>query len=105
MLWALCCSRLAAGFKVSLKPDLTLDYSKWNVGAGNSIQYDSTGVIVNNFGISQGNQSLNINSTAQSVSAPIRVDLKNFEICNHYKTCAPGFFACIRNNKWYSRNY
>ena len=72
---------------------------------GNSIQYDSTGVIVNNFGISQGNQSLNINSTAQSTSAPIKVDLKNFEICNHNKTCAPGFFACIRNNKWYSRNY
>ena len=72
--------QVGAGFKVSLKPDLTLDYSKWNVGAGNSIQYDSTGVIVNNFGISQGNQSLNINSTAQSVSAPIKVDLKNFEI-------------------------
>ncbi len=72
--------QVGAGFKVSLKPDLTLDYSKWNVGTGNSIQYDSTGVIVNNFGVSQGNQSLNINSTAQSVSAPIRVDLKNFEI-------------------------
>ena len=68
------------GFKVSLKPDLTLDYSKWNVAQGNSIQYDSTGVIVNNFSISQGNQSLNINSTAQSTSAPIKVDLKNFEI-------------------------
>ncbi len=72
--------QVGAGFKVSLKPDLTLDYSKWNVGAGNTIQYDSTGVIVNNFSISQGNQSLNINSTAQSVSAPIKVDLKNFEI-------------------------
>jgi hypothetical protein len=48
--------QVGAGFKVSLKPDLTLDYSKWNVGAGNSIQYDSTGVIVNNFNIGQGNQ-------------------------------------------------
>lgn len=73
-------NQVGAGFKVSLKPDLTLDYSNWNVGAGNTIQYDSTGVIVNNFDISQGNQSLNINSTAQSVSAPIKVDLKNFEI-------------------------
>lgn len=72
--------QVGAGFKVSLKPDLTLDYSKWNVAQGNSIQYDSTGVIVNNFSISQGNQSLNINSTAQSTSAPIKVDLKNFEI-------------------------
>ncbi len=72
--------QVGAGFKASLKPDLTLDYSKWNVAQGNSIQYDSTGVIVNNFGISQGNQSLNVNSTAQSTSAPIKVDLKNFEI-------------------------
>ncbi len=72
--------QVGAGFKVSLKPDLMLDYSKWNVGQGNSIQYDSTGVIVNNFSVSQGNQSINVNSTAQSTSAPIKVDLKNFEI-------------------------
>ena len=72
--------QVGAGFKVSLKPDLMLDYSKWNVGQGNTIQYDSTGIIVNNFSISQGNQSLSLNSTAQSVSAPIKVDLKNFEI-------------------------
>ncbi|MBV9963470.1 MAG: translocation/assembly module TamB domain-containing protein [Parafilimonas sp.] len=72
--------QVGGGFKVSLKPDLLLDYSKWNVAQGNSIQYDSTGVIVNSFSISQGNQSINVNSTAQSVTAPIRVDLKNFEI-------------------------
>ncbi len=73
-------NQVGSGFKVSLKPDLMLDYSKWNVGAGNSIQYDSTGVIVNNFSVSQGNQSLNINSTAPSVTAPIKVDIRNFEI-------------------------
>ena len=73
-------NQVGSGFKISLKPDITLDHEKWNVGAGNSILYDSTGVIVNNFGISQGNQSININSTAQNVAAPIQVDLKNFEI-------------------------
>ena len=71
---------LDSGFKVSLKPDLVLDGDKWNVGANNSIQYDSSGIIVNNFSISQGNQSLSINSTTPSVTAPIKVDLKNFEI-------------------------
>lgn len=73
-------NQVGSGFKASLKPDLTLDYSKWNVGQGNSIQYDSTGLIVNNFSISQGNQSIAANSTSQSTSAPIKVDLKNFEI-------------------------
>ena len=73
-------SQVGSGFKVSLKPDLTLEYDKWNVGQGNSIQYDSAGIIVNNFSISQGNQSININSTAPSATAPIKVDLKNFEI-------------------------
>ena len=72
--------QVGEGFKVSLKPDLILDRSKWNVSQGNSIQYDSTGIIVNNFSLSQGNQSININSTAQSATAPIKVDLKNFEI-------------------------
>jgi hypothetical protein len=51
-------SQVGGGFKVSLKPDLLLDGDKWNVSQDNSIQYDSTGVIVNNFSISQGNQSL-----------------------------------------------
>ena len=73
-------SQVGSGFKVSLKPDLLLDGDKWNVSRDNSIQYDSTGIIVNNFSISQGNQSLNINSESASVTAPIKVDLKNFEI-------------------------
>jgi len=73
--------QVGSGFKISLKPpDLLLDGDKWSVGEGNSIQYDSTGIIVNNFGISQGNQSININSESPSVTAPIKVDLKNFEI-------------------------
>ena len=75
-------NQVGSGFKVSLKPDLLLEYDKWNVAQGNSIQYDSTGIIVNNFSISQGDQSLSINSTAPSVTAPIKIDLKNFEIAS-----------------------
>jgi len=73
-------SQVGSGFKISLKPDLLLDGDKWNVAQGNSIQYDTTGIIVNNFSISQGNQSLTLNSTSPSVTAPIKIDLKNFEI-------------------------
>ncbi|HYK47313.1 MAG TPA: hypothetical protein VEV83_19185, partial [Parafilimonas sp.] len=73
-------NQVGSGFKVSVKPDLTLDYSKWNVSPNNSVQYDSTGVIVNNLSLSQGGQSITVNSTSPSPTAPIRVDLKNFEI-------------------------
>ncbi len=73
-------SQVDSGFKVSLKPDLILDGDKWNVAQNNSIQYDSSGIIVTNFSISQGNQSLSINSSAPFVTAPIKIDLKNFEI-------------------------
>lgn len=73
-------NQVDSGFSVSLKPDLILDGDKWNVGANNSIQYDSSGIVVNNFSISQGNQSLLINSTSPSPIAPIKVDLRNFEI-------------------------
>ncbi|MBS1747720.1 MAG: translocation/assembly module TamB domain-containing protein [Bacteroidetes bacterium] len=73
-------SEVGNGYKISLKPGLLLNYDKWNVAPGNSIYYDSTGIIVNNFNISQGNQSLNINSVEQSSTAPVKIDLKNFEI-------------------------
>ncbi len=73
-------SQIDSGYKVSLKPDLVLDGDKWDVGTNNSIQYDSSGIIVTNFSISQGNQSLSINSTTPSPTAPIKIDLKNFEI-------------------------
>lgn len=69
-----------SGFRISLKPNLVLDGDKWNVSDNNFIQYDSAGIIVNNFSISQGNQSLSINSETPVVTAPIKIDLKNFEI-------------------------
>lgn len=71
---------LLNGIKLSLKPNLLLDYDKWNVGADNFIQYDSTGVLVHNFSVSQGNQSLSINSTAQTMDAPVEVKFSNFQI-------------------------
>ncbi|MEP6512493.1 MAG: translocation/assembly module TamB domain-containing protein, partial [Parafilimonas sp.] len=74
-------NQIPNGIKVSVKPgDLLLNYSQWTVASDNYIQYDSMGVIVNNFKINQGNQSLSINSTSLNESAPIKVDFSNFEI-------------------------
>ncbi len=70
------------GVKLSLKPDsVVLDYTKWVVGANNFIQYDSTaGILVNNFSLSNAGQSLSINSTSQTMNAPIKIDFKDFQI-------------------------
>ncbi len=67
--------------QVKVKPgDLLLNYSPWTVSSENYIQYDSTGLMVNNLSISQNGQSLIINSTSPSTSAPIKIDFNNFEI-------------------------
>ncbi len=69
-----------AGFNISLKPELTLDYDPWDVAKDNSIYYDSSDIIVNNFEISRKDQSIAINSASQSATAPVNIGLKHFEI-------------------------
>ncbi|MEP7319159.1 MAG: translocation/assembly module TamB domain-containing protein [Panacibacter sp.] len=69
------------GIKFALKPDsLLLDYDKWQVSNDNFIRYDSTGIMANNFLISNKDQSLRINSTSASMQAPLEVAFKNFGI-------------------------
>jgi len=66
--------------KANLSDSLMLDYDNWNVDNSNYIHYDSTGIIVHNFSISNNGQSLSINSEAENVAAPININLKNFHI-------------------------
>lgn len=74
-------NQIPNGVKLSLKDSLLLDYDRWNVGAGNFIQYDSiAGILVNNFTIGQNGQSISINSTPQQPNAPIAVQFKDFQI-------------------------
>lgn len=69
------------GIRFNLKPgDLLLYYAKWNVAQDNYIQYDSTGLIVNNFNISNNGQSLSVNSESKSGTAPLDVKFSNFQI-------------------------
>ncbi len=68
------------GIKANLSDSLMLDYTNWDVDNSNYIHYDSTGVIVHNFTISNNGQSLGINSQAENVAAPINVSLKDFHI-------------------------
>jgi len=73
-------NQIPGGAKISLKPDLMLDFNKWAVGSGNFIQYNKAGLLVNNFVISNDDQSLSINSRSASPTAPIEVLFKNFKI-------------------------
>ncbi len=74
-------NQIPGGAQFSLKPDsLLLDYQLWDVIGDNFIKYDSTGLIVHNFGISHDGQSLLINSKALTPAAPILVDFNNFRI-------------------------
>ncbi|RXK81208.1 translocation/assembly module TamB domain-containing protein [Filimonas effusa] len=73
--------QLPDGIKANLMPDsLLLNYQKWDVTADNFVQYDSSGVMVNNLRISRNNQSLYVNSTQQTPNAPIEATFENFRI-------------------------
>lgn len=73
--------QISQGIKFNLKPDgLTLDYDKWTVAQDNYIQYDSTGLIANNFHINNANQSLSVNSESKSGTAPVDVKFDHFQI-------------------------
>jgi hypothetical protein len=75
-------SQITNGVKLSLKPDsAVLDYVHWVVGSNNFIEYDSIkGILVNNFSLSNAGQSLSINSTSQTMNAPVKIDFKDFQI-------------------------
>lgn len=68
------------GVKVSLQQGLMLNYDTWNVPADNYIQYDNSGLVINNFSMGYGGQQISANSTSLSPSAPIDVRFNNFRI-------------------------
>ncbi len=68
-------------FRFNLIPDgLLLDYEKWNVSPDNFIQFGESGILANQFNLSQGNQQLQINSTGNEPNSPIEVRFKDFQI-------------------------
>lgn len=68
-------------FQFSLDPNkLLLDYEKWTVAPENYIQFGQSGILANQFNLSQGTQLLSINSLTNTPNAPLRVEFKNFEI-------------------------
>jgi hypothetical protein len=68
-------------FRFNLDPNkLLLDYQKWTIAPENYIQFGQSGILANQFNLSQGSQLLSINSISNTPNSPLRVEFKNFEI-------------------------
>lgn len=68
-------------FRFNLDPNkLLLDYQKWTISPENYIQFGQSGILANQFNLSQGTQLLSINSISNTPNSPLRVEFKNFEI-------------------------
>lgn len=73
--------QIDSAIKISFSPDsLMLNYEAWNIPADNYFQYDSSGLIVNNFNLNKKDQAIKINSTSKTPDAPIDVAFENFRI-------------------------
>lgn len=59
---------------------LLLDYQRWSVAPENYIQFGQSGILANQFNLSQGSQLLSINSVNASPNSPLKVEFKDFRI-------------------------
>ncbi|SMP17264.1 translocation/assembly module TamB [Chryseobacterium profundimaris] len=67
--------------EISLNPDgLKLNYTDWTVAEGNKIQISNTGILADNFRLSNAGSEILLQSETQSPNAPLNVSLKDFKI-------------------------
>jgi hypothetical protein len=68
-------------FRFNIDPNkLLLDYQKWSISPENFIQFGKSGILANQFNLTQGGQLLGINSTSNTPNSPLRVEFRNFQI-------------------------
>jgi len=73
--------KLDDGLKFVLNPDsLMLNYERWQVNTANYLLYDSSGIVVHEFGISNKGDSLSVSSNPPSPNSPIDVRFANFRL-------------------------
>jgi hypothetical protein len=71
----------AGAMKLRFDPDsLLLNYERWEVSRDNLIQYDSTGVMAHDFTISNGGDSLSLNTRGITGAAPLDVRFGHFRL-------------------------
>lgn len=68
-------------FRFSFDPQkVLLNYEKWTVAPENYLQFGQSGILANQFNLSNGGQLLSINSESNTPNAPIKVEFKDFRI-------------------------
>lgn len=68
-------------FEFRLLPDgLVLNYDPWTVAQDNAIQFGNQGLLVRDFKISNGQQSMALNSNPQQADAPLDLQFTDFQI-------------------------
>jgi hypothetical protein len=68
-------------FRFSFDPQkLLLNYEKWTVAPENYLQFGESGILANQFNLSNGGQLLSINSENNTPNAPLKVEFKDFRI-------------------------
>ncbi|WP_432713583.1 translocation/assembly module TamB domain-containing protein, partial [Pedobacter sp.] len=72
---------IAKDFRFSFDPDkLLLNYEKWAVSPENYIQFGQSGILANQFNLSNNGQMLSVNSLENTPNAPLKVEFKDFRI-------------------------
>jgi TamB, inner membrane protein subunit of TAM complex len=73
--------QLPGGLKFVFNPDsLLLNYDPWKVSRDNFVIYDSAGLVVHHFTISNNGDSLSLNSQSSTGAAPLDVRFGNFRL-------------------------
>ncbi|WP_316812063.1 translocation/assembly module TamB domain-containing protein [Pedobacter heparinus] len=68
-------------YQFSFDPQkLLLNYEKWTVAPENYLQFGASGILANQFNLSQGKQLLSINSESNTPNAPLKLEFKDFQI-------------------------
>jgi hypothetical protein len=68
-------------FRFSFDPEkLLLNYQKWAVGPENYLQFGASGILANQFNLTNQGQLLGINSTESTPNSPLEVTFKDFRI-------------------------
>ncbi|WP_276132762.1 translocation/assembly module TamB domain-containing protein [Polluticoccus soli] len=68
--------------EIHIRDGLVLNYKHWDVTQPNAIVFSPTGFYVQNFRISNGPESISLNSAAADYSAPLNVAINNFLMSN-----------------------
>jgi len=72
---------LGEDFQFKFDPKrILLDYERWSVSQDNYIQFGKSGILANQFNLSQGSQLLSINSVNATPNSPLKVEFKDFRI-------------------------